>query len=135
MTNALRLRSRFEYVNVKYDMSGASSKGRLFYSDMRLMPFPGIIFDMRIIYFDTENYDSRIYEYENDIKGIMTNVALYGKGRRWYAVLRYKPFSLFEISAKYSETYTDGVKTVGSGYDMIEGDIVNRLNVGVEINF
>ncbi|HQY19470.1 MAG TPA: helix-hairpin-helix domain-containing protein [Ignavibacteria bacterium] len=135
LTDALRFRSRFEFVNVKYDMSGASSKGRLFYSDMRLMPFRGIIFDMRIIYFDTENYDSRIYEYENDIKGIMTNIALYGKGRRWYAVMRYKPFPLFEISAKYSETYTDGVKTIGSGNDMIEGDIVNRLNVGVEINF
>ncbi|MBK8981083.1 MAG: helix-hairpin-helix domain-containing protein [Ignavibacteria bacterium] len=135
LSDALRFRSRFEFVNVRYRESGNASKGSLFFSDMRLNPFPGLVFDMRIIFFDTENYDSRIYEYENDIKGVMSNTALYGKGKRWYAVLRYKPFRLFEISAKYSETYTDGVKFTGSGNDRIDGDINNRLNIGVEILF
>jgi len=135
LSDALRFRSRFEFVNVRYRESGTGSKGTLFFSDMRVNPFPGLIFDMRIIFFDTEDYDSRIYEYENDIKGVMSNTALYGKGKRWYAVLRYKPFRLFEISAKYSETYTDGVKFTGSGNDRIDGDINNRLNVGVEILF
>ncbi|HAY33723.1 MAG TPA: hypothetical protein DCY06_06265 [Bacteroidetes bacterium] len=135
ISKEVRFRSRYEYVRVKYEESGLSAKGMLFFSDMRINPLPGIIFDIRVIFFDTQNYDSRIYEYENDIKGVMSNTALYGKGRRWYAVMKYKPFPLFEISAKYSETYTDGVKYVGSGNDRIDGDVINRLNVGMEILF
>lgn len=135
LTESLRIRSRFEFVNVKYSEYGTGSRGSLFFSDLRLMPFRGLIFDIRIIFFDTENFDSRIYEYENDIKGVMSNTALYGKGRRWYTVLKYKPFPKFEISAKYSETFSDGVKMIGSGNDMIEGDINNKLNIGLEIGF
>lgn len=85
--------------------------------------------------FNTDDFDSRIYEFENDINGVLANVALYGKGRRWYAVLKYKPFPYFEISGKYAETYIDGAKSIGSGNDEINGDINNRLSLGMEVLF
>ncbi|MFC2092371.1 hypothetical protein ACFLSV_00585 [Bacteroidota bacterium] len=50
-------------------------------------------------------------------------------------LLKYKPLSFIEVSGKYAETYKDGVKTMGSGNDEIEGDINNRLNLGIEILF
>jgi len=50
-------------------------------------------------------------------------------------VLRYKPYYFAEFSAKYAATYMDGVTSIGSGNDMIEGDLNNRFNIGVEINF
>lgn len=135
VTERLRVRSRFEYVFVSYKNFGGSNKGTLFFSDVRIIPVTGIVFDARFVVFDTDDFDSRLYEFENDIKGVFSNVALYGKGRRWYAVIRYKPFPFFEISGKYAETYIDGVRSIGSGNDEIKGDINNRISFGLEIGF
>lgn len=132
ITDRLRLRSRFEYVYVDYKNFDGDSKGMLFFSDIRFLPVKGISADIRFIIFDTDNYDSRLYEFENDIKGVMSNTALYGKGSRWYVLLKYKPFASIEFSGKYSETYLDGAKSIGSGNDKISGDITNRISFGVE---
>ena len=132
-SNTLRFRNRFEYVNIDYQNYGGNNKGYLFYSDIRIIPFPGIIMDTRFIFFDTDDYDSRIYEFESDIQGVMSNIPLYGKGRRWYLLLKYKPFSFLGLSAKYAETFYSGVKSIGSGNDKINGDINNRFSIGFEM--
>jgi len=135
VTDRFRVRSRFEYVNVDYKNFGGDNKGMLFFSDVRIIPFTGLALDLRYIVFDTDDYDSRIYEFENDIKGVLSNVALYGKGRRWYLVLKYKPLPYIEFSGKYAETYIEGVKSIGSGNDEINNDINNRLSLGLELLF
>lgn len=135
ITDRFRVRSRFEYVNVDYEKFGGDNKGMLFFSDVRIIPVKGLVLDVRYIVFDTDDYDSRIYEFENDIKGVLSNAALYGKGRRWYMVLKYKPLPYFELSGKYAETYFDGVKTIGSGNDKINNDINNRFALGLELLF
>ncbi len=134
-SNNFRFRCRFEYVNVDYQYFGDNTKGYLFYSDIRIIPAPGLVLDTRFIFFDTDNYDSRIYEFESDIQGVMSNIALYGKGRRWYLLLKYKPVSFLILSAKYAETYLSGVKSIGSGSDKISGDMNNRLSAGLELGF
>lgn len=135
VTEKFRLRSRYEYVYVEYENYPGSNKGMMFYSDFRIMPAPGLVFDARIIFFSTDDYDSRIYEFENEVPGAMSNVALYGKGRRWYAVLKYKPFRFLEVSAKYAETFYDGAKSIGSGNDKIRGDVNNKLSLSLEAGF
>lgn len=135
ISGMIRLRSRAEYVNVEYDKYGGDNKGILFFSDIRVIPLTGFVFDMRYVIFNTDDYDSRIYEYENDMKGVMSNVALYGKGRRFYILLKYKPLPYVEISGKYAETYIDGAKSTGSGNDKIKSDTNNRLSLGAEIIF
>ncbi|MCX7833617.1 MAG: helix-hairpin-helix domain-containing protein [Ignavibacteria bacterium] len=129
------VRGRFDYVYVSYEKFGGNNKGFMVFSNFRTIPLSNLVIDFRVIYFKTDSYDSRLYEYENDIKGVMTNLALYGQGRRWYIIAKYKPLKFLEINAKYSETYIDGAKSIGSGYDEILNDINNRLNLGIEINF
>ncbi|MEP7147183.1 MAG: helix-hairpin-helix domain-containing protein [bacterium] len=135
VTDRFRLRSRFEYVNVDYKIYGGDNKGMLFFSDIRILPFTGLVFDTRFIFFDTDKYDSRIYEYESDIKGVMSNVSLYGKGRRWYVLLKYKPFPFADLSVKYAETYFNGARSIGTGNDEIKGDVNNRLSFSLDISF
>lgn len=135
MTKNLRFRNRFEYVYIDYENFNSDYKGTLFYSDIRFIPLENLIFDFRYIVFDTDNYDSRIYEFENDIAGVMSNVPLYGNGRRIYLVMNYKPFSFITISAKYAETYLDGFKTIGTGNDLINNNINNRLSAGINVLF
>jgi hypothetical protein len=135
ISDRLRVRSRYDYVFVKYDLFGGNNKGSLFLTDLRFVLMQGVTFSTRFISFDTEDYDSRIYEYEDDIRGVMSNLGLYGKGRRWYAMIKYRPFGFMEISGKYAETYMDGATSIGTGNDLIHNDINNKLNLGMEIFF
>ena len=135
ISNRFRVRSRYDYVFVKYNFFGGNNKGNLFYSDLRFVPFTSLSLSTRFIFFDTEDYDSRIYEYEDDIRGVMSNVGLYGKGRRWYAMVKYRPYNFVELYGKYAETYLDGAKSIGTGNDLIQGNINNKFNLGMEMNF
>ncbi|MCX7878617.1 MAG: hypothetical protein N2510_08275, partial [Ignavibacteria bacterium] len=133
--SSFRIRSRAEYVFVSNEGLLPSEKGILLFSDFRVKPFRSVILDWRFIIFQTDSYDSRLYEYENEINGVVTNQGLYGKGRRWYVLLKYRPLSFLELSAKYSETVIEGAKSIGSGNDEIEGDLRNRLALQIELKF
>jgi len=135
ITENFRVRSRFEYVYVGYKYFGGDNKGFLFYSDVRFVPVSKLTVSARVIYFQTDDYDSRIYEYEDDIRGVMSNIALYGRGTRWFLMARYSLFDYINLQAKYAETYRDDVKYTGSGNDLINTNINNKLNFGMEIRF
>ncbi len=127
--------SRAEFTNVNYKNTGMKSRGYLFYSDIKISLIKKIVLSSRIAFFQTDNYDSRIYEYEEEVRGIVSNVALYGKGVRWYLVLRAKILNSVEFSFKYSATRLEGVTFIGSGNELIGGDLDDRINAGIDINF
>jgi hypothetical protein len=127
------VRSRCEYVFVDYDGFQSSEKGLMFFGDFRVKPLNRLLIDGRFIIFQTDSYDSRIYEYESELQGVVHNPALYGKGRRWYVILKYLPFDFLQLSGKYSETYYDGVKSIGSGNDQVMGDFKNRLSLQLDL--
>jgi len=105
------------------------------FQDIRFSPFQNISIDGRIILFQTDSFNSAIYEYENDLMGILSNVALYGKGIRWYLQVKYKLANFLSITAKYSETYKPLEKNLGSGLSEINNNIDNKLSIQAEISF
>ncbi|HMT12550.1 MAG TPA: hypothetical protein PKA39_13115, partial [Ignavibacteria bacterium] len=135
MFKKLRVRSRFEYVFVDYAGYQTSQKGMLFFSDFRATVFNNLVLDGRFVIFQTDSFDSRIYEYENEINGVVSNQGMYGKGRRWYLLLKYRPYKFLELSAKYAETVIEGAKSIGSGNDEIMGDLKNRFTLQLELKF
>jgi hypothetical protein len=135
LTNKFFIKSRYDYVFVDYNLYGEKNKGSMFFTDIKFKFSKALSVSTRLIFFQTGSYDSRLYEYEDDIRGVMSNASLYGKGRRWYIMLKYKPFRTMEFYGKYAETYFDGAKFTGTGNDTITGDINNRLNLGMEITF
>ncbi len=134
-TKDFRVRSRGEYVFVNYDSYFTSQKGLLFYSDFRFKPIDKLSIDGRVIFFQTDSYDSRIYEYESELEGVVSNQGLYGKGRRWYILLKYKPYPFLSFSGRYAETYYDGAKSIGTGSEEVIGDFKNRLSFQLDIKF
>ncbi len=131
----IRLRGRIEATLVTHDMSGVTEKGFLFYQDLQCVLSPQLKAEARLAFFDTESYESRLYEYENDLRGVFANPALYGKGRRWYVLIHWKIADAVDISAKYSATQKEGVATLGSGDSEIRNDIDNRLGLQVDVRF
>ena len=134
-TKKLRLRGRFEYNNYRVAQINAVEDGYLFYQDVRFSPTNDFNFYARIIFFRTDSFNSAIYEYENDLTGVLTNRALFGEGIRWYLILRYKPMRLFTLSLKYSETYKPKEETISSGFNEITGNVDNRIALQIDFRY
>ena len=88
----------------------------------------------RLVFFQTNSYASRIYEFENDLTGVMNNLALYGTGMRWYFLLRYKIMQTINLSFKYSELYKPNENYLGSGYNLIHGNLDNRISLQIDLS-
>ncbi len=134
ISKSLRWKSRFEYniysvKNVEFDEDGF-----LFFQDLRYVPTSNLNIYGRIIFFRTDSFNSALYEYENDLTGVLTNRAMFGEGIRWYFILRYKILPYLVLSCKYSETYKPKEKTLSSGDSEINGNLDNRINFQVDLN-
>jgi hypothetical protein len=128
-----RWRSRIEIVGVHYRSTGGKEKGTLMFQDIRWSPVSGVQIDARVAAFQTDSYDSRLYEYESEPFGAVSNPALFGKGLRWYLLTRYEIAGGISLWIKYARTQKEGVKSMGSGEDEIQGDVDNRLTFQLEI--
>ena len=89
----------------------------------------------RFAVFETDSYESSIYEFEDEVPGAYSNPALYGRGMRWYCILRYQIFSKMYIAAKFVQTVKDGIRSTGAGNDEISGDSQSVLSAQVEVRF
>jgi hypothetical protein len=89
-------------------------------------------FKTRIAFFDTDSYDSRLYQYESDVTGNISNPPLYGSGIRWYVVSAIDILDGMKISIKYSETKKLHTVVMGRGDDEIDGNIDTAIVVQLD---
>lgn len=134
-SNINRVAFRIEYVNVYYKSFISSEDGLLAFGDLNLRLLKNLKLQWRISYFQTKSYDSRIYQFENDVLGVFSTSALYGRGIRWYALVNYKIFNFLNLSLKYAELYRDDMKKLGSGNDEIPTNLSNSLTFQLDIKF
>ena len=100
----------------------------LFYKPSRTF-FAG---NMRLQYFETDGYNSRIYVYEDDVLYNYSIPFFYGKGFRYYFNFNFKMNKMLHINAKnkmniegwikWSQSIYPSNKTIGSGLDEISGN-------------
>ncbi|MBM4175952.1 MAG: helix-hairpin-helix domain-containing protein [Ignavibacteria bacterium] len=133
LTSNARVRFRTEIVDVYYTKLKPHEVGYLVFGDVRIEPIRNLKVSSRIIYFQTQTYDSRVYEFENDLTGVLYNPGLYGRGMRWYVVAQYKIWRMLTLSFKYAETYRDDVKKISSGDSEINNNLDNKLSLQIEI--
>jgi len=77
-------RSRMEFVEVRRLFLPNVERGFMMYEDLSFDAFRNLSFSLRGIAFETPSYDSRIYEFEEDVPGAFQNPALYGRGFRGF---------------------------------------------------
>jgi len=128
----LKLRGRIESNRFSFNLN---SKGLLLYQDVNYKPTDNLNLYFRLAFFDTQDYDSRVYQFENDLPYVLTNQMLYGKGNRWYFCLVYKLYSVLRVSLKYAVTQYEHVETIGSGNDLIYDDSIQTFSFQLESNF
>ncbi|MBD3288400.1 hypothetical protein GF337_06310 [candidate division KSB1 bacterium] len=128
----LKLRGRLE--KSTYSLKRKSS-GMLIYQDIRYKYSDIMTVYSRLTFFDTEDYESRVYQFENDVPYVLTNQMLYGKGSRWYICMVFSLFGKIRCSIKYSVTDYEFVDSIGSAQDKILDNSLRNLNVQLETRF
>ena len=100
---------------------------------MRIKPFRNLTITSRIILFNSDSFNSSVYEYEYDLQGILSNVGLSGSGIRWYIVGNYRFTNFLKISLKYAETYKPDEKQLSSGEALLYNNVDNRLSLQLDL--
>ena len=119
LTNTFTFRTRVE--TVWFDKNGkASEKGFLIYSDILynppLKPLSG---NIRLQYFETDGYNSRLYAYENDVLYSFSIPLFYGKGYRYYLNINYDVTRKLTIWGRVAQHFFPDQQKTGSSLDEI----------------
>ncbi|MFD0941433.1 helix-hairpin-helix domain-containing protein [Pedobacter boryungensis] len=110
--------------------------GYLIYQDINYSPlFSKISGNLRLAYFNTPTFNSRIYAYEDDVLYNFTFGMYNGKGFRTYVNLKYKLIKRVDIWAKYAMFHYNKVETVGTGLDEIIGNKKTDIKLQLRYQF
>jgi hypothetical protein len=131
----MRIQTRFEKVFFKYSSAYPTKTGINFYQDFYWQPLKSISFRIRFSSFSTDDYDARLYEYENDLPYVFSNFALYGQGRKWYILFTVKPTTKLILWLKYRRITFNGVESIGSGLTKIMGDMRQDIHFQIELQY
>jgi hypothetical protein len=110
-------------------------QGIALYQDIAFKLLDNLTCTGRITFFDTDSYESRIYQYERDVPGSFTSQMLYDDGNRWYLTLDWKLKSLLRISFKFGSIHYYFFNSIGSGLDQVSGNTLNSMKVQFELNY
>ena len=122
-------RNRIEFSNVEHFKE--TSRGILLYQDLlfRKLNTP-YSFSTRLAYFSTDDYQSRIYAYENDLLYQFSIPAFYGQGLRYYFNYRHRLKNI-TVELRWSQTIYRNQSTISSGNEEIEGNKRSELKLQI----
>ncbi|MFO8100012.1 MAG: helix-hairpin-helix domain-containing protein [Salinibacter sp.] len=115
-SDRLTLRSRLATTRM------GSSTGLLFYQGIGLQAQSDLEMEARVLVFDTDGYESRLYAYERDLRYSFSVPVLFGQGQRSYVLLQYTPRPSISVRAKYGVTWYPHRDSIGSGLNTTEGN-------------
>jgi hypothetical protein len=129
ITNAIALRSRAEVI--WYDRKGKNAEqGFLSFFDFiykpLTKPFSGVL---RLQYFETDGYDSRLYAYENDILYSYSIPTFYDEGYRYYLTLTYDATKKVSLWLRLAQYVYRNKNVIGSGQDEIAGNTKTEVKI------
>ncbi len=124
-TTTLRSRAELTW----YDKRGpAAENGFLFYTDVLYKPFHSSFSgNVRLQYFETDGYNSRMYSFEDDVLFAYSIPVFYGKGYRYYVNANYDFTKKLSFWVRFAQTIYPDVKSIGSGLDVINGNTKSEV--------
>ena len=116
-----QLTARWRAEQVWYDLKGAKENGFLIYTEGIYKPSMQSSAGLRLQYFNTDGFNSRIYVYESDVLYGYSIPFFSGKGFRFYGNVNYDLSKRWSAWLRWAETiYTDRT-TIGTGGETING--------------
>ncbi|HMP88541.1 MAG TPA: hypothetical protein PKE63_14775, partial [Lacibacter sp.] len=120
-----------------FDVGGPrESRGFLAFFDFFYKPMmKPLSLNLRLQYFETDNFDSRIYAFENDVLYSFSIPAFFDQGYRYYTNLNYDFSKKLSVWLRWSQLIYTNRKTVGSGLDEISGNVRTDVRFQVQYRF
>jgi len=110
--------------------------GYLVYQDVDYSPmFSKITGNLRLAYFNTPSYNSRIYAYEDDVLYSFSFGMYSGTGFRTYLNLKYNLAKKLNIWLRYGLFVYKNVETVGTYLDEIKGNKKSEAKIQLRYQF
>lgn len=134
ISQELELRNRAEYS--RFSLEGKPSNGWMIYQDIIYKPLNSpISFTSRIAFFDTDDFDSRIYAYENDILYEFRIPFFQNEGTRFYINTRYRINRKLTAELRYERTQYFDIDEISSGGELIEGNTRSEIKTQIKYKF
>ena len=122
----ITLKTRTEMLWIKKE-GLPPEEGFLSYVEASFSPLPKLKADLRLQYFETGSYDSRLYAYETDVLYSFSIPAFFGKGYRYYLTMYYQPAKKLGFWLRLAQTAYRDRESIGSGLDEISGSRKTEL--------
>ncbi len=127
------LKNRIEAISYQKSEQNPSM-GYIIYQDVLYRPHAGFYeLSFRYSLFQSEDYDSRLYTYENDVLYAFSIPAFYGKGSRVYLMLKLKAHRKLDFWARIGRTWYADRYSIGTGLETIEGQ--SRTDVKLQLRW
>ena len=131
----LTLKSRVEMVwlNTK---TAFQEQGFLYYIDVNCKPqlrnWSG---NIRLLYFETDSYNTRLYAFENDVLYSYSIPVFYDKGIKYYINANVNILKRITIWFRVSQTVYASKTVIGSGLDEIKGNRKTEIKLQLLYKF
>ena len=91
--------------------------------------------NIRLQYFETDGYNSRLYAYENDVLFYFSIPVFFNRGYRYYLNFNYDLNQRISFWLKWSQTLYHDIESIGSGLDEIPGSSKSEVRLMTRIIF
>ncbi|MBE7179273.1 MAG: helix-hairpin-helix domain-containing protein, partial [Mucilaginibacter polytrichastri] len=128
---------RYRVEGVLYQKEIDHQRGLLAYQDLFYTPYRNNRFSasLRVAWFKTDSYDSRIYAFENDVLYSYAIPVYFGHGVRSYLNAHLSLKRGLDVWARYAVFAYREQTTVGSGLDQIDGNRKSDLKIQLRLRF
>jgi hypothetical protein len=135
MSLALESESRIE-LSTFNSANIAASNGFLVFQDIKYKFLSNkMSINARLALFNIDNYNARIYAYEDNVPYTFSVPLYQNNGTRFYLVYKYQINKHIKIFLRYSQTKYTNVNTIGSGLEQINGNTQSDLITQLQLLF
>ncbi|RSK40872.1 ComEA family DNA-binding protein [Hymenobacter perfusus] len=131
-TPGLSLRTRVQGTAYREDV-GPARHGYVLAQDVTVQPLRRLRLSARYALFDTDDYDTRQYVFEQDVLYAFSVPVLYGQGTRAYVLAQVEVNRHLTLWLRYADTHYRHQRTVGSGLEEIQG--ARRSDVKAQLRY
>ena len=130
----IEIRSRAEFT--RFDLDNNISFGHLIYQDIFYKPTQrSFSINARLALFDTDNFDTRIYTYENDLLYEFFIPFYQRQGVRTYINFKYKFNKKLKWEFRYARTHLTNEDSFSSGNEFIDSNRRSEIKTQIIYKF
>lgn len=135
VSKQLKLKNRIELVTLEQP-DKPFRWGYLIYQDVIYKPaIIPLDVSTRFAVFNTDDYDTRLYAYENDVLYSFSVPSYFYQGMRYYVQAKYDIIKGLSVWFRIAQSYFLNRQTIGSGLDEINGNTRTEIKVQIRYRF